>query len=208
MFTGIIEEIGIIRAINGSAVSLKITISANIVTQDLKAGDSVCVNGVCLTVTAHSPGIFTADVMHETLSRSSLGKLRTGSRVNLERAVYAQGRFGGHFVTGHIDGTGIVESVITDGIARIYTFTVSETITAGIVCKGSIAVNGVSLTVTSIGKTYFSVSVIPHTLKNTVTELLKPGDIVNIETDYLGKYIAKYFQKGSANGIQYSRTGS
>lgn len=191
MFTGIIEEIGKIKEIKKGAASAILTIESVKVLEDVKLGDSIAVNGVCLTVTDFSSSTFKADVMHETLRRSSLGKLQVGSFVNLERAMKADGRFGGHIVSGHIDATGIIKDIRRDDNAVWYTIETTESILKYIVGKGSIAIDGISLTVAGIDEHSFRVSVIPHTAQNTILPLKKRGDIVNLENDIIGKYVEK-----------------
>jgi riboflavin synthase len=191
MFTGIIEEIGVVTGIARGAKSSRVTISAKIIFSDLKLGDSVATNGVCLTVSDMTNSTFTADVMHETLKYTSLAGLANGTRVNLERAMAADGRFGGHIVSGHIDGTGVVRDITRDDNAVIYTIATGPDIVKYIVKKGSITIDGISLTVTSVDDFSFSVSIIPHTLKETVLADRKTGDIVNLEVDILAKYIEK-----------------
>ena len=191
MFTGIVEEMGTLRSIRRGAHSAVLSIGAETVLSDLKIGDSVAVNGVCLTATTVDSGGFTADVMHETLSRSSLGSLVPGSPVNLERAMAAGGRFGGHIVSGHIDGTGTITDVRKDDNAVWYTVTAAPSLLRYIVEKGSIAIDGISLTVATMAAGRFSVSVIPHTAEVTVLGRKRPGDIVNLETDIIGKYVEK-----------------
>lgn len=191
MFTGIIEEVGRIRAIERQAVSAQLTVAASRVLSDVHLGDSIAVNGVCLTVTSFGRDYFCADVMHETLNRSSLGALGVKSPVNLERAMRAGGRFGGHIVSGHIDGTGRIREVRRDGNAVWYTIQASEPILRLIVEKGSIAIDGISLTVARVDNVSFSVSIIPHTLQETALASKRAGDIVNLENDCIGKYVAK-----------------
>ena len=191
MFTGIVEEMGVIRSIRRGAHSAVLSIGAEAVLSDLKTGDSVAVNGVCLTATAVEGRGFTADVMHETLLRSSLGALGPGSPVNLERAMAAGGRFGGHIVSGHIDGTGTITERRRDDNAVWYTVTAAPSLLRYIVEKGSVAIDGISLTVASVEAGRFSVSVIPHTASVTVLGRKGPGDIVNLETDIIGKYVEK-----------------
>ena len=191
MFTGIIEEIGVVTGITRGAKSSRVTISANLIFSDLKLGDSVATNGVCLTVSEMTNSTFTADVMHETLKYTSLAGLASGTRVNLERAMAADGRFGGHIVSGHIDGTGIIRNIKRDDNAIIYTIAAGSDILKYIVKKGSIAIDGISLTVTYVDDSSFSVSIIPHTLKETILADKKTGDIVNLEVDMLAKYIEK-----------------
>ena len=191
MFTGIVEELGTIRSVRRGAASAVLSIGASEVLSDLKIGDSVAVNGVCLTVTSLDDGGFTADVMHETLGRSSLGALAPGSRVNLERAMPANGRFGGHIVSGHIDGTGKVASVRPDDNALWYTISAAPELLRCIVEKGSITIDGISLTVAAVDEKSFSVSLIPHTAAVTTLGKKRAGDTVNLETDIIGKYVEK-----------------
>lgn len=191
MFTGIVEELGTIRAVRRGAASAVLSIGAAEVLSDLKIGDSVAVNGVCLTVTSLDDGGFTADVMHETLGRSSLGALAPGGRVNLERAMPANGRFGGHIVSGHIDGTGKIASVRPDDNALWYTIYAAPELLRCIVEKGSITIDGISLTVAAVDETSFSVSLIPHTAAVTTLGKKRAGDTVNLETDIIGKYVEK-----------------
>ena len=194
MFTGIIEEIGIIQAVHHGPASSLLTIRAEKVLEDVKDGDSIAVNGVCLTVTSHGSSYFTADVMHETLNRSSLGNLRQGSPVNLERAMAAGSRFGGHIVSGHIDGIGTVSAIRQDDIAVWYTISASPSILRYIIEKGSIAIDGISLTVATVTDIDFSVSIIPHTAAQTTLSRRKSGDIVNLENDVIGKYVENLLQ--------------
>ena len=191
MFTGIIEEVGTVKTVKRSSNSSFIEIQAEKVLEDVSIGDSIAVNGVCLTVTHFGVGVFQADVMNETLSRSSLGSLASGSPVNLERAMAAKGRFGGHIVSGHIDGTGTVTDVRNDGIAVWYTISASPGILRYIVEKGSIAIDGISLTVAKVTDTSFSVSIISHTASQTTLATKKKGDTVNLENDIIGKYVEK-----------------
>lgn len=192
MFTGIIEEVGQVKALKRGANSIILTVGALTIMDDLKLGDSVATNGVCLTVTALGKDFFQADVMHETMNRSSLGSLKPGSHVNLERAMPANGRFGGHMVSGHIDGTGNIKAIEKDDNAVWYTISADERILRYIVEKGSIAIDGISLTVAKVTDHDFSVSIIPHTLKETILAEKKVGDIVNLENDMVGKYIEKF----------------
>ena len=191
MFTGIVEEMGTIRSVRRGRSSSVLSIGADKVLSDLKIGDSVAVNGVCLTATSRDEGGFTADVMHETLNRSSLGKLTAGSHVNLERAMAADGRFGGHIVAGHIDGTGAITTIRRDDNAVWYTVQTPVPLLRYIVEKGSITMDGISLTVAEVGETCFSVSAIPHTVAVTILGEKRVGDTVNLETDIIGKYVEK-----------------
>lgn len=192
MFTGIIEEKGKIKAIQNGAKSCTLTIVAKEILADLKVGDSVSTSGVCLTVTTIKGFEFTADVMNETLSRTYFSQLFVGSFVNLERAMAINSRFDGHIVTGHIDGVGKIIKIQNDGIAVLYTIKASPQILKYIIEKGSVAIDGISLTVASVGGDSFKVSVIPHTLKNTTLCEKKEGSIVNIENDVIGKYVEKF----------------
>ena len=192
MFTGIVKELGTVKKIKKGANSAVFTIRAEKILDDLKTGDSVAVNGICLTVTACLEDGFTADVMHETLNRSSLGKLVSGSAVNLERAMAADGRFGGHIVSGHIDGTGKVAAITKDDNAIWYQIKTDSGILKYIVEKGSVAIDGISLTVAKTDSQSFSVSIIPHTAGATTLSLRKVGDVVNLENDIVGKYIEKF----------------
>ncbi len=210
MFTGIIEEIGTIASVSSGAASSLLTIKAATVLSDVHDGDSIAVNGVCLTVTSHTPTTFTADVMHETLNRSSPGKLRLGSKVNLERAMALNGRFGGHIVSGHIDGTGKITKLESDDIAIWYTIAADSAILRYIIEKGSITIDGISLTVAKVSDKDFQVSIIPHTAQMTTLSLRKVGDVVNLENDCIGKYVEKLLlgSKNSANASPGAGYGS
>lgn len=199
MFTGIIEEVGTVQAIQHSGGNSFIKISAEKILSDVHDGDSIAVNGVCLTVTDFSNNIFRADVMNETLNRSSLGSLKKGSPVNLERAMSANGRFGGHIVSGHIDGTGVISDIKKDGIAIWYTISTKPEIMRYIIEKGSIAIDGISLTVAKVTDNNFSVSIIPHTAQQTILLYKRIGDIVNLENDIVGKYIEKLLNHTSVS---------
>lgn len=191
MFTGIINEVGTLRSIRRGTHSVVLTIGAETALEDVKLGDSIAVNGVCLTVTSFTTSAFTADVMHETLNRSSLGTLRPGSAVNLERAMRADGRFDGHIVAGHIDGTGIITAIQRDDNAIRYTVRTAPAILRYIIEKGSIAIDGISLTVTQVTRDTFEVSVIPHTAACTNLIQRHIGDPVNLENDCIGKYVER-----------------
>ena len=197
MFTGIIEDIGIVRNIKKGSESVVLSIGSDRIMDDVRIGDSVAVNGVCLTATTVSKDGFTADVMPETLRRSSLGELKRGSRVNLERAMSAGGRFGGHIVSGHIDGTGVVKSLKAEDNATWVTIEAERGILKYIVEKGSIAIDGISLTVAYVDDSCFKVSVIPHTASETTLLAKEPGDIVNLENDVVGKYVEKLLNFGN-----------
>ena len=206
MFTGIIEEKGTIKAISRGAKSSVLTIQGNVIFSDLKLGDSVAVNGVCLTVADFTENTFMADVMFETLKRSSIGDLKVGSNVNLERAMPANGRFGGHIVSGHIDGTGTISAIKKEDNAILYTVKTPENIMKYIVEKGSIAIDGISLTIADIGLDNFTVSIIPHTAKETILSEKAIGDIVNLENDIIGKYVEKLMGYANETGSKSSIT--
>ena len=191
MFTGIVEELGTVRRVLPGAQAGKIAIGARKVLEDVHMGDSIAVNGVCLTVVSVGDGEFVADVMPETMRKSNLGHLKIGDAVDLERAVPAHGRFGGHIVSGHIDGVGRISSLRRERNAVIVTIEAPAHIMALVVHKGSIAIDGVSLTVVAVAPTSFSVSLIPHTAAETVLLLKRAGDSVNLETDIVGKYVQK-----------------
>ena len=202
MFTGIIEEIGEILAVQRNADSMILTIKAEKILDDIQVGDSVATNGVCLTVVGIAGSSFQADVMHETMRRSALGKLKIGSRVNLERAMRADARFGGHMVSGHIDGTGSITDIRKDDNAVWYTIAAQSHILHYIIDKGSIAIDGISLTVAAVSKEDFSVSIIPHTLQQTTLARRRTGDLVNLENDMVGKYIEKFLTEGVQGGAR------
>lgn len=191
MFTGIIEEVGKVQGIRKGRDSAAVLIGARMILEGIRLGDSIAVNGVCLTVTSFSQNGFTADVMHETLNRSSLGSLRAGSPVNLERAMPANGRFGGHIVSGHIDGTGTISAITKDDNAVWYTVKTAPHILRYIIEKGSVAIDGVSLTVAKVHNDGFSVSIIPHTAAQTILSEKRVGDIVNLENDCIAKYVER-----------------
>ncbi len=204
MFTGIIEETGTVAALVKGARSAKLTVKAAKIFEDLRLGDSVAVNGVCLTVAELGSASFTADVMNETLLRSSLGELRAGSGVNLERAMPANGRFGGHIVSGHIDGTGRIESTEREGNAVWIRISAAESIMRYIVEKGSVAIDGISLTVAKRDENGFSVSVIPHTGRETTLLGKGAGERVNLENDVIGKYVERLMSVKDAPGRRES----
>ena len=191
MFTGIVEEVGTIRNIKRGQHSAVLTIHAKTVLEGTRIGDSIAVNGICLTVTRLFPDGFSADVMHETLNRSSLAGLTAGSVVNLERAMPANGRFGGHIVAGHVDGVGHIANIRRDDTAVWYTVHAGPEILRYVVEKGSITIDGISLTVAELAADAFEVSIIPHTIEQTTLSHRKPGDAVNLENDVVGKYVQR-----------------
>lgn len=191
MFTGIVEEKGKVSHMQLGGESGVIAVKARKVLEGTKIGDSIAVNGVCLTVTSLQHDGFTADVMAETIRRSSLGSCKAGSQVNLERAMAANGRFGGHIVSGHIDGTGVIKSMIREENAIWVRIETSKDILHLIVEKGSICIDGISLTVAKLDESSFAVSVIPHTREETTLLGKNAGDIVNLENDVIGKYVER-----------------
>lgn len=195
MFTGIIEEIGVIEDLRQSGETMVIKLKANKVTEDVQLGDSIAVNGVCLTVTSFTDSHFTVDVMPETIRATSLRGLGRGDRVNLERAMSAGGRFGGHFVSGHVDGVGTIKSKTPEQNAVYYKISVSPELGHYMIEKGSVAVDGTSLTVFAADEESFTISIIPHTLEETIIGSKEVGDTVNIECDMVGKYIEQFLMK-------------
>ncbi len=207
MFTGIVEEKGTVGHISLAGISGSIAIKARKVLEGTRIGDSIAVNGVCLTVVSLRPDGFTADVMAETIRRTSLGSCQPGDPVNLERAMAADGRFGGHIVAGHIDGVGTIRSAVPEGNAVWITIDAPPQILRYIVEKGSIAIDGISLTVAYVDESVFKVSVIPHTAAETTLLSKKAGDIVNLENDIVGKYIEKLMRPVSAYGADPAAGG-
>ena len=187
MFTGLVEELGIISEITQT----EIWIEASVVMEDLGIKDSISVNGACLTVVDLSENTFRVDVVPETLSRTDLGDLSAGDKVNLERSVQLGGRLGGHIVQGHVDGTAIINSIVEDGTSWAIEFKISKSLSRYIVEKGFICVDGASLTVVNCDENNFSIALIPYTKDNTVLGLKRVGSTVNIETDIIGKYLEK-----------------
>ena len=196
MFTGIIEEIGTVQSVKRSQSSLTLEIAGSVIFDDLKIGDSVAVNGVCLTATTIGSGRFTADVMPESVKMTTLLQLSTGSKVNLERAMAANGRFGGHVVAGHVDGQGTIIGKDHVGNSIVFRITTESDILHYVIYKGSITVDGASLTVSKVGPSWFEISIIPHTIGNTILQYASIGTTVNLETDIFGRYI-EHFMKGS-----------
>ncbi len=208
MFTGLVEEMGTIRSIKRGAESAELCIEAFIVTEDAKIGDSIAVNGTCLTVTRLGDHCFYAHMMHETLDRSSLRNIAPKDKVNLERAMRLGDRFGGHIVSGHIDGTGEILAVTKDDTAIWYRIGASEQILRYVVEKGSITIDGISLTVAKRDETSFSVSVIPHTAEVTILGKKKSGDIVNLENDVVGKYVEQLMTPYTGSAGAAGATGN
>lgn len=205
MFTGIIEEIGVLQNMKRGTNEYQLTLSAKKVLQDVKLGDSIAVNGVCLTVTSFTSEQFTVDVMPETIKATSLQSLARGSSVNLERAMAANGRFGGHFVQGHVDGVGTIKSKNQVSNAVYFWIETSAEMMRYIVPKGSVTIDGISLTVVEVKDNQFSISIIPHTITETILQFKQHGDGVNIECDMLAKYMERLLEKGvehtSNNGV-------
>ena len=193
MFTGIIEEIGKIKSIVRHANSIKLTVAANKIMSDMHIGDSISTNGICLTVTTFNSDSFTVDVMPETMMMTNFKNLNVNDLVNLERALPANGRLGGHIVSGHIDGIGTIIRKYNDDKAIRMSFSTTPSILKLIIKKGSIAIDGISLTVTDVDSTSFSVSIIEHTQGETTLTSKKIGETVNLENDVIGKYIQKIF---------------
>jgi riboflavin synthase len=198
MFTGIIEEIGEIKNISSGVESKKLEIKAKKILVGLQIGESININGACQTVIQVKPDSFVVESVKETLKRSSLGLLKKGDRVNLERALKLSDRLGGHLLTGHVDCTSEIRSVSSDGDSSVFEFSLPPDYSALVVEKGSIAVNGISLTVAELKKNSFTVSIIPFTLKMTTLDEKKTGDLVNLEFDLFGKYV-KRIMEGKEN---------
>lgn len=192
MFSGIVEDVGAVRALEkkDKGVLLRVAVR-KIDAGELALGESVAVNGVCLTVVSAGDGGFSVDASHETLSKTNLSGLRAGSGVNLERSLRVGDRMGGHIVTGHVDGVGIVQSITPVGESRVFSFSIPDSLAKYVVEKGSVAVDGVSLTVNSVKGTEFSVNIIPYTLRETTFSEFRQGWEVNIECDIIGKYVEK-----------------
>lgn len=194
MFTGIVEEVGSVKAVEEG----RLVIGASEVLSDVKVGDSIAVNGACLTVTTYDESGFSVDVVPETLRRTNLGELTSGSPVNLERSMPADGRFGGHMVQGHIDGTAAIRSIENEGDALMVIFDAPPSIMRYLVEKGFIAVDGASLTIVNCDNFSFSVTIIPHTQENTVFKSKRVGDSVNLEVDIMAKYVERLAMAGRA----------
>jgi riboflavin synthase len=209
MFTGIIEEIGTMRSIAHQGQAMVLTIQAKRILTDMHLGDSISINGVCLTVIAFDASSFTVDVMPVTYHHTTLKKLHNGDRVNLERAMSAQGRFGGHIVQGHVDGSGRIASRHAEQNAVVFTIVPDDSaILKYIIPQGSITVDGISLTVVQVGERTFVVSIIPHTLEQTILQDKQQGGTVNIECDLLGKYVERLLHyQGSSDQVAGEKQG-
>ncbi|WP_243386454.1 riboflavin synthase [Bacillus kexueae] len=198
MFTGIVEEIGKVSKILGTNEAITLTIEASKVLEDVHLGDSIAVNGVCLTVTSFSSSSFTVDVMPETMKATSLKMIQQGSKVNLERAMAANGRFGGHFVSGHVDGMGEIVRKKREENAVYYDIKAPKELLNFMILKGSVAIDGTSLTIFGINDHHFTLSLIPHTMSESIIGEKEIGDVVNIECDMIAKYIKKYVTEPNA----------
>jgi riboflavin synthase len=193
VFTGLVQDLGTVTAVDAGDDGVRLTVGTGL---ELREGDSIAVNGVCLTAAELSAGAFRADVMHETLRRSSLAGLEPGARVNLELPLRAADRLGGHIVQGHVDALGTVRDAREDGLARVVTIATDPDVLRYVVEKGSIAVDGVSLTVAGLGDDWFAVSLIPETLERTILGNMAPGQRVNLEVDVLAKYVERLTTRG------------
>ena len=195
MFTGIVEELGTVEVLEDQGDAVRLTVHGPLVTSDASLGDSISVNGCCLTVVTRADGSFTADVMHETLAKTSLGELAPGTRVNLERAVTPTTRLGGHVVQGHVDGTGRVLRRTPSEHWEVVEVSLPDDLGRYLVAKGSITVDGISLTVVDVEDDSFTVSLIPETLARTTLGFKQPGDTVNLEVDVIAKYVEKMVRR-------------
>lgn len=196
MFTGLVEELGKVKTLELLKDSARLTIEADKVLIDAQIGDSIAVNGVCLTVTEMHQKYFSVDIMHETLAKTNLHELKNLSKVNLERALQLSTRLGGHMVSGHVDGIGTISNIDNIGIAKVYKISALPSLTSLLIPKGSIAVDGISLTIVDVEKDYFTISIIPHTFAHTTLGFKTIGSTVNLETDIIGKYVAKFMNMG------------
>ncbi|ARU63154.1 riboflavin synthase [Tumebacillus avium] len=205
MFTGLIEEVGSVQEIRTSGKAIHLKLRAPSILEDVALGDSIAVNGICLTVTHYDGGSFTVDVVPETMRRTTLHELSVGSPVNLERAMAMGKRFGGHIVSGHVDGIGRIMEIVDEDIAKVVRFFAPPEVLRYLVEKGSITIDGVSLTVMDVASDSFRVSVIPHTWQVTVLRHRRVGSLVNLECDIIGKYVERLllpYAPGAANGKQ------
>lgn len=194
MFTGLIEELGAVKGIRSQSGGMRLSIAGKTVLDGMKAGDSIAVNGACLTVVEMSHSVFGADVSKETLTKTILGRLRVGDRVNLERAMRPTDRLGGHLVAGHVDAVGVIRTIERTGEASLFTFEAPPEVSRYLIYKGSIAVDGISLTVNEVQGERFTVTIIPHTARQTTLGFKKAGDPINLEADMIGKYVEKFMK--------------
>ncbi len=201
MFTGIVEELGVVKALRREAQGARLTISASLVLDGTSVGDSICVNGVCLTVVERERSGFSADVAAETLRVTNLGALKAGARVNLERALRLSARIGGHLVSGHVDAVGRIREKREEGNGWRIFFNAPESVLRQVIKKGSIAIDGISLTVADVDKQGFEVAIIPHTAKMTTLGFKTTDDSVNLETDIIGKYVEKLLSGRTDTGV-------
>lgn len=205
MFTGLIEEVGTVQEIRTAGKAIHLKLRAPSILEDVALGDSIAVNGICLTVTHYDGGSFTVDVVPETMRRTTLHELSVGSPVNLERAMAMGKRFGGHIVSGHVDGIGRIVEIVDEDIAKVVRFSAPSEVLRYLVEKGSITIDGVSLTVMDVASDSFRVSVIPHTWQVTVLRHRRVGSVVNLECDIIGKYVERLlmpYAPGEAKGKQ------
>ncbi|SHN84445.1 riboflavin synthase [Desulfitobacterium chlororespirans] len=198
MFTGIIEELGKVADLKVLPDSAQLTLEGTKVLEGTQIGDSIAVNGICLTVVKMQGNLFTVDVMAETLNKTNLKECSRGTRVNLERALQLSTRLGGHLVSGHVDGVGTIQKITPVGIARVFTIKAAPELLNYVLPKGSIAIDGISLTVVDLLPQAFTISLIPHTRQETTLGFKGVGDIVNLETDLIGKYVARFMEKKEA----------
>ncbi|MDZ7270803.1 MAG: riboflavin synthase [candidate division KSB1 bacterium] len=205
MFTGLVEEVGVVSAVNKTATGMELGITCESVADGLKVGDSVAVDGVCLTVVEVAPKAFAVQAVAETLRRTTLGNYRRGWRVNLERALRSGDRLGGHLVQGHVDDVGEVKKVTPGGEGKVMEVTLPRNLRPFVVPKGSIAVDGVSLTVARLEGASLEIWLVPHTLKRTTLGEKRPGDLVNLEVDILGKYVAHMLQRAEFQPLSMER---
>jgi len=196
MFTGLIEDLGSLRDIHTGADQARLTVATGLPMAELTLGESIAVNGVCLTVTSFGDGVFSADVSPETMACTSLGNLARGARVNLERALRLSDRLGGHLVTGHVDGQGRIVERRKDGNAWRFKFQADADVISFLVAKGSVTIDGISLTVNEVSDDAFSLAIIPLTLSKTTLQDRNVGDVVNVETDLIGKYVSRFLHDG------------
>jgi len=206
MFTGLVEETGQIKQITKGANSYQIQIAAKSILNELKLGDSVATNGACLTVVELSDNTFTVDIMSETVKRTNFALLKPGDCVNLERAMRVNDRLGGHLVSGHIDGTGSIRQIKKDDIAYLIQIEASSQLLTQMLPKGSIAIDGISLTIVQVSDTFFEVSIIPHTAKETTLLQKQKGDMVNLETDMIGKYVFRFLEQKNTHNTNSQKT--
>lgn len=205
MFTGIIEEIGSVKDINKSSQGMRVKISCRRVLENSRLGDSIAVNGVCLTISEMGSDYFVADIMNETVNVSALKELGRNSSVNLERALTLSKPLGGHFVLGHVDCTGVIKDISSDGFSTVISIHYPSEFAVNTIYKGSISVNGVSLTIHELEENLLKIKLIPHSLKETNLKDLKSSDLVNLEFDFLGKYAIRLLTVGNENNKNTSK---